>query len=96
LGPVAETLHVTEETPLLETASSFLGEVIGGRSAEALPLVSRNLTQLVVLVLAPGVGDTPNFRGPAFSSGNASRFQFSASGGRGITNEIMLDGSPKQ
>jgi hypothetical protein len=93
LGSITETVHVTEETPLLETASSFLGEVIGARSAEALPLVSRNITQLVVL--APGVADTPNFRGPDFSSGIASRVQFSASGGRGATNEIMLDGSPQ-
>jgi hypothetical protein len=93
LGPVAETVHVTEETPLLESASSFLGEVVGGRSAEALPLVSRNITQLVAL--APGVGDTLNFRAPNFSSGVPSRIQFSASGGRGATNEIMLDGSPQ-
>jgi hypothetical protein len=93
LGPTTETLHVNEETPLLEAASSFLGEVVSGRSAEALPLVSRNITQLVAL--APGIGDTPNFRAPAFSSGNPSRVQFSANGGRGITNEIMLDGSPQ-
>src|SRR5215510_7052099 len=45
VGAVAETVQVTEETPLLEPASSFLGEVVGGRSAVALPLTTRNITQ---------------------------------------------------
>ncbi len=93
VGAVTETVQVAEETPLLEPASSFLGEVVGGRSAVALPLTSRNITQLVALV--PGVSDSRNFRGPAFSSGNPSRVQFSANGGRGISNEVILDGSPQ-
>ena len=93
VGAVSETLQVTSEVSLLEPASSFLGEVVSGKSADALPLTTRNITQLVAL--APGVSDTRNFRGPAFSSGNPSRVQFSANGGRGITNEILLDGSPQ-
>src|SRR5215813_454242 len=93
VGSVTETLTVTGGPPLLQPASSFLGEVIEGKSAEALALTTRNITQLVALV--PGVGDSPNFRGGGFSSGTPSRVQFSANGGRGITNEIILDGSPQ-
>ena len=93
LGGVTDSVQVTEETPLLEPASSFLGEVVNSRSAEALPLTTRNITQLVALT--PGISDSTNFRAPAFSSGNSTRVAFSSSGGRGVTNEVMLDGSPQ-
>ncbi|MBZ5624220.1 MAG: TonB-dependent receptor [Acidobacteriia bacterium] len=91
LGAVGETVQVTAETPLVEPGSAFLGEVVTGRSVESLPLYTRDLNQLVALT--PGVSDSPNFRAPKFSSGNSS--QFSANGGPGGTNEIILDGSPQ-
>src|SRR5262249_28849629 len=93
LGAVTEAVQVTAEAPLLESANSFLGEVVNKRSAEALPLNTRNLTQLVALT--PGINSSPGFRAGAFSSGNGSRVAFSANGGRGQTNEVILDGSPQ-
>ena len=47
LGAVTETVEVTGQALLLETASSTLGEVVNSRIAEALPLNGRNVLQLV-------------------------------------------------
>ncbi len=91
IGALGESVQVTAATPLIEPGSSFLGEVITGRSVEALPLATRDLNQLVAL--APGISDSPGFRVPKFASGNTALF--SANGGPGGTNEIILDGSPQ-
>jgi hypothetical protein len=91
IGAVGESIDVVAEAPLTEPGSSFLGEVVNGRLAGALPLYTRDINQLVALT--PGVSDSPNFRQPAFSSGNRS--EFSANGGPGGGNEIILDGSPQ-
>ena len=91
MGAVTDTVQVTAETPLVELGSSSLGEVINARFAEAMPLLSRDINQLVALT--PGISDSPNFRSPKFSAGNSS--QISANGGPGGSNEIILDGSPQ-
>jgi Carboxypeptidase regulatory-like domain/TonB dependent receptor len=91
VGAVGESVEVVAETPLTEPGSSFLGEVVNGSLAGALPLFTRDINQLVALT--PGVSDSPNFRQPKFSSGNSN--QYSASGGPGGANEIILDGSPQ-
>ena len=93
LGEVSESILVTAGTPLLESANSSVGEVVNSRAAEALPLLTRNVTQLAALT--PGVADSPNFRGPGASSGSSSRVAMSINGGRGVSNEVLLDGSPQ-
>ena len=93
IGPVTESIQVTAGTPLLESANSYVGEVVNSRTAENLPLLTRNITQLVAL--APGIADSPNFRGPVATSGDSQSLGFSANGGRGVTSEVLLDGSPQ-
>src|SRR5215471_8262195 len=83
LGAPNETAQVTAEIPLIEPGSSFLGEVVNSRFAEAMPLFAHDLNQLVALT--PGISDSPSFRAPKFASGNSS--QFSSNGGPGGTNE---------
>ncbi len=53
LGGMSETVEVNTVAPLIRLDSSELGEVVGKRQVENLPLNGRNFAQLVYLV--PGV-----------------------------------------
>jgi Carboxypeptidase regulatory-like domain/TonB dependent receptor len=57
LGGVEETVEVSGESPVLQTESATVGEVISGTTLAALPLNGRNTGQLSLLL--PGVV-TPN------------------------------------
>ena len=95
LGSVTETVEVRAETPLLESASSSLGEVVNHLTTVALPLNGRDIMQLVALT--PGINTTPTYRGGnADPSGDIGGVGFSASGGRNVASEILLDGSPQE
>ena len=52
VGDVTQTVEVRAESPLLQSESTSLGQVIDKRSVADLPLNGRNFTQLIVL--APG------------------------------------------
>lgn len=94
VGAVTEVVEITAEAPLLETASSDLGEVVNSRTAESLPLNGRNIIQLVGLT--PGINTTRNFRNSTNGNGSISAVAFSANGGRNVANSIMLDGSSQE
>ena len=49
VGKVGETVSVTAETPLIDTAQSSLGAVVGEHSIESLPLNGRNFTDFALL-----------------------------------------------
>jgi hypothetical protein len=53
VGQTAESINVTDEVPLVETATSEAGEIIQGRQTVELPLNGRNFTSLALLT--PGV-----------------------------------------
>ena len=94
VGYLDDTVNVTAAaTPLLETGSSSLGEVVNKFTIESLPLNGRSTIQLVSL--SPGVTPSRSFRSLVFGSGNADNNTFSANGGRNGSNEIILDGSPQ-
>src|SRR5688572_19200869 len=50
VGGLEETVEVTGETPVLQTESATVGEVISGTTLQALPLNGRNSGQLVLLM----------------------------------------------
>jgi hypothetical protein len=88
LGPVAESLTVTAETPLLQMSNADLGQVVDRHFLDRLPLGSRNAVNLVEL--APGVvgggGDyTSNAQNDIIINGGSG-------GDRG--NEMTVDGIP--
>ncbi len=89
LGEVTETVQVTADTPLLETSSASLGQVIDERRVLELPLLAGNATELVLLT--PGVvnGTNMRLRKPAF---NAGLSQFSTDGNGNNNNEFQIDG----
>ena len=74
-------------------ASSTLDSVVNHKSAEALPLNGRNVLQLVAL--SPGINTTRSYRGATTGDGSITSNAFSANGGRDVSSEIMLDGSPQ-
>jgi hypothetical protein len=94
VGAVTESIQVSAETPLLETASSTLGEVVNSLTSENLPLNGRNVLQLVALT--PGINTNTNFSNSGQGGGSISAVGFSANGGRNVSTAVMLDGSPQE
>ena len=88
IGAVTESISVTEQTPLLQTSSGSLGQVIESKQFVDMPLNDRGALGLLSLSdgIAPSRDQDPN----SFNSSNA----FSANGSRPGQNEILLDGAP--
>jgi hypothetical protein len=63
VGMVSEVMDVTDETPLLQSETSSLGQVVDQRKANELPLNGRNIFNLAALSAAVvpqgGSNDTP-------------------------------------
>ena len=92
VGAMTESVSVTAETPLIQTASSELGTTVGSTQIEALPLNGRNFVSLTrsipgVLRGIPGA----NIDGAGSLAWRASA-SFSANGQRARDNNFMLDG----
>jgi hypothetical protein len=88
LGAVTESIVVSDAPPILETQTSSLGEVIGNKSVNDLPLNGRNAYGFASLV--PGVIAPYGFSQPAFDEYND---QFiSINGSRPNQNLFLLDG----
>ncbi|HLJ46136.1 MAG TPA: TonB-dependent receptor [Bryobacteraceae bacterium] len=90
LGTASESVTITGETPLLQTTNSSVGEVIERQLVADLPLNERQAFSLVILT--PGVTAGRQISNAAQPFNRAPNF--SVSGGRGDTNEILLDGTP--
>jgi hypothetical protein len=92
VGDVTQTVEVTGETPLLQSETSSLGQVVEERKANELPLNGRNVFNLVSL--APSVvpqgsaGGTPVGVNP-FGWGN-----YQVNGSFGNESAEYLDGQP--
>src|SRR5258708_34791646 len=73
IGQATETVEVTSETPLLQSETSSLGQVVEQRKANELPLNGRNVFNLITVspaaVAQGGAGGTPVGHNP-FSWGN--------------------------
>jgi hypothetical protein len=93
IGSATEIVEVTAQVPLLETANSTLTAIVNSKTAESLPLNGRNILQLVALT--PGINTSRAARGATTGSGSIASMAFSANGGRDVSNEVMLDGSPQ-
>src|SRR5467141_2664621 len=84
-GEVTQIVEVSASTPVLETQSGSVGQVVDSRSVNDLPLNGRNFTFLAQL--AAGV-NTPQ----ADTRGNAASGAFAANGLRPAQNNYLLDG----
>src|SRR2546430_6521876 len=92
VGQVSETVEVISETPLLQSETSSLGQVVEQRKANELPLNGRNIYNLITLspgaVAQGGSGGTPVGQNP-FSWGN-----YQVGGSFGNESAEYLDGQP--
>ncbi len=95
VGAVNEQVTVTGASPLLQSESSSLGDVVQGKQIEDLPLNGRDYTQLasltagVVKVTESGNGVTGGAE--TATNGNAGG-AFAVNGTRGLLNNFLLDG----
>ncbi len=89
LGSVQETVQVTGESPVLQTETATVGEVISGTTLVALPLNGRNTGQLSLLL--PGVV-TPNPGSFTGSRNVGSGGRPYVNGNREQTNNYTIDG----
>lgn len=91
LGQITETVTVTTETPLLETATATTGQVIRSAQVENMPMNGR--TPLVLAQLAMGVvpNSDPKFNRPFDNAGPSG---FSMGGAPAQSNELLVDGAP--
>lgn len=89
VGDVAETVNVTGEPPLLQTAEASLGQVVDERRILELPLFSGNAMEFTLL--APGTVNGTDMRLRKAPFNNAPS-QFSTDGSGLFNNEFNIDG----
>jgi Carboxypeptidase regulatory-like domain len=91
LGQITDTVTVTSEAPLLETATATTGQVIRSSQVENMPMNGR--TPLVLAQLAMGVvpNSDPKFNRPFDNAGPSG---FSIGGAPSQQNELLIDGAP--
>lgn len=90
---MTETVEVSGISPLLVTQQSSIDQTIEQKFIEDLPLADQDIFQFVQL--APGVvSGNPNNPSPIGDIGNRNFFDsnFSVNGGKGSTNDVLLDG----
>src|SRR5882757_5786486 len=92
IGQASETVEVTSETPLLQSETSSLGQVVEQRKANELPLNGRNVFNLITVspaaVAQGGSGGSPVGQNP-FSWGN-----YQVGGSFANQGAEYLDGQP--
>jgi carboxypeptidase family protein/TonB-dependent receptor-like protein len=91
VGSVSENVLVTAETPIIQTDTSSLGEVITTEQITELPLNGRDYIQLATLttgVVRTSSGTNGNTGGSSTGGLNS----FVANGTRGTLNNFLLDG----
>ena len=84
VGQLTEQVTITSTTPLLETETSELGQVVDRKRVSNLPLNGRNFAQLALL----STGTAPSEPGARDEGG----YGFSANGARSLQNNFLLDG----
>src|SRR5579859_3427328 len=86
-GSVSESVDVTAQAPLVESAENNMGGTLEATQFSELPISGRDFTKLLVMV--PGSGGDPS--GVADSPGSFGLF--SINGNRGRSNNYLLDGT---
>ncbi|MFB3829433.1 MAG: TonB-dependent receptor domain-containing protein [Bryobacteraceae bacterium] len=89
IGAVSETVEVQAETPLLDTASASLGQVMDQRRIVELP--QRGANPLELALLTPGVVNTGNMRLRKAMAPEATS-EVAADGSGSYNNEFQIDG----
>jgi hypothetical protein len=88
LGAVEELIEVTGQSPVLQTETATVGEVISGTTVTALPLNGRNTGQLALLLPGTVTVNPRSFTDIRNFSGGRPY----VNGNREQTNNYMIDG----
>ncbi|HVR70391.1 MAG TPA: TonB-dependent receptor [Vicinamibacteria bacterium] len=96
VGPLAETVVVQADAPLIETTNATLGIVIDEKKVVDLPLNGRNFAQLGTLI--PGVVAPPVSLGGQSGDASPGGFGnvtggFNVNGMRNQSNNFLIDGA---
>ena len=84
VGSAVDKITVEATTPLIETETSELGQVVDSKRVATLPLNGRNFAQLALL----SAGTAPSEPGSRDEGG----YGFSSNGARSLQNNFLLDG----
>jgi hypothetical protein len=90
IGTVAESVEVKANAVLLDSETSSLGQLVGGKQITELPLLGRNAYSLAGL--APGVRTAVGMNDLPVDQ--ISTVSVSINGARASQNEFLLDGAP--
>src|SRR5882724_2956516 len=92
VGEVTQTVEVTGETPLLQSETSSLGQIVDEREATELPLNGRNIFNLAFV--APSVVPQGNSYGTPVGKNPFDFANFQVGGSFGNQSAEYLDGQP--
>jgi len=92
IGQASQTVQVSAETPMLDTSTASMGQVVEGRTILELPL--KDGMVLILATLAPGVTFTPESTGYVRPFDTSSPSTMSVDGTRSGSNQFMMDGAP--
>src|SRR5262249_8790320 len=89
VGSVSETVNAEAGAAMVETRNTGIGQVVASRSVLHLPLIGRNVTDLIFLSGAATLSPNPQLN----TSRNYPTPAISLAGGLGSGTAYMLDGS---
>jgi len=90
VGAATTTVEVTDVALQLETETSERGQIVSNYQSEALPLVSRNYSDLLGLVT--GVRQAPTAATTSSISSLVRAGAYNVNGQRSVSNNFLLDG----
>ena len=92
IGEVNQVIEVTSETPLIQTDTSSLGQVVGTREANELPLNGRNIFNLTTIT--PSVVPQGSTEGTVVGKNPFDFANYQIGGSFANESAIYLDGEP--
>ncbi len=91
VGAVTETINVTAEASMLQTATASSGQVITTRQIDRMPVSGRTPLSLAQLAFGVVPNTDPRFNRPFDNAGPSG---FSMGGAPAQGNELLIDGAP--
>jgi hypothetical protein len=92
VGSVAETLSVSSTAPLLQSQSAEVSALVDSKQIVALPLVSRDFTDLVLLVPGAHLGAASNLAEGGSAYSMRAGANYSVNGALAAGNSYLIDG----
>src|ERR1044072_3661470 len=90
VGDITQTINVTSDTPLVETATVSVGQVINERTAQEIPLNGRYLTDLALLTAGSVTPPQNGFLSPSTRGGGS--LGLNTAGNREETVNFQING----